>query len=49
MLVAKKKKKINFTIKTKLKDKFVKHIELVGYDPSKLIENILIFFEEKQK
>jgi hypothetical protein len=28
-----KKKKINFTIKTKLKDKFVKHIELVGYDP----------------
>jgi hypothetical protein len=34
MLVKPKKKKINFTIKTKLKDKFVKHIELVGYDPS---------------
>jgi dihydrofolate reductase len=49
LLVKPKKKKINFTINTKLKDKFVKHIELVGYDPSKLMENILIDFLKKNK
>lgn len=49
LLVKPKKKKINFTINTKLKDKFVKHIELVGYDPSKLMENIIIDFLKKNK
>ncbi len=49
LLVKPKKKKINFTINTKLKDKFIKHIELVGYDPSRLMENILIDFLKKNK
>jgi hypothetical protein len=44
-----KQKENKLYTKTKLKDKFVKHIELVGYDPSKLIENILIDFEENKK
>jgi len=45
----KKKKRVFFTVDERVSSAFRDHIDLVGYDPSKLFEKILRNFLKKNK
>lgn len=47
--MAKKVKRLHFEIDEKLATRFREHVELVGYDPGKLVEKILKNFLKKMK
>jgi len=47
--MGKKVKRLHFEIDEKLATKFREHVELVGYDPGKLVEKILKNFLKKMK